>query len=430
VRLHARIAIVALSSLAAGAFPACSRSASHSERANVILIVIDGLRADHLTPYGYSRNTSPFLDELASRSVLFENAISQSSWTKTSVASLLTSLYPDAHGVRTPTDVLPASARLLPEVLQEHGYRTCGIHGNPWLEERFGFDQGFDDFRFTHWNKDTFDAEELNEQALRCLEENSDRPFFLYLHYMDAHTPWRPPAEFDDFGPAHVDKYDGSIRYLDSRLGDLHDQLRERGLLDDTWILVTADHGEEFGERGNKIGHGLTLYREVLHVPLVIHRGHRQQAAPGRRVRRQVRLIDVAPTILDLVGLPIPDPMEGVSLAANVVDAYPGPVEDLEAFSQVGRHGAARDRDLIAVTTSEFKYILDFEGGAEELYELSGDPAETRNLAAQNPALLKYYKDKVLSFRSVQLGKRIEAVPGAEIDGELQEQLRALGYIP
>ena len=193
MRLHARIAIVALSSLAAAAFSACSRSTPHAERGNVILIVIDGLRADHLTPYGYSRNTSPFLDELASRSVLFENAISQSSWTKTSVASLLTSLYPDAHGVRSPTDVLPASARILPEVLQEHGYRTFAIHGNPWLEERFGFDQGFDDFRFTHWNKETFDAEKLNDQALRWLEENSGPPFFLYLHYMDVHTPWKPP---------------------------------------------------------------------------------------------------------------------------------------------------------------------------------------------------------------------------------------------
>ncbi len=167
----------------------------------------------------------------------------------------------------------------------------------------------------------------------------------------------------------------------------------------------------------------------MLQVPLVIYQGRQDNAASGRRVRRQVRLIDVAPTILDLVGLPIPDPMEGVSLAANVVDAEGGPVEDLEAFSQVGRNGAARDRDLIAVTTSEFKYILDFEGGAEELYELRVDPAETRNLAAQNPTLLKDFKDKVLSFRAAQIGKRIEAVPGAEIDEELEEQLRALGYI-
>jgi arylsulfatase A-like enzyme len=176
----------------------------------VILIVIDGLRADHLTPFGYSRDTSPFLDEMAASGVLFENTISQSSGTKTSVASLLTSLYPEAHGVRGVKDVLPDSIRLLPEVLRDHGYRTFAIHGNPWLEERFGFNQGFDEFRFTHWYKDTFDAQMVNEQALQWVDEKQTPPFFLYLHYMDVHSPWKPPGDFDRFGPEAVDQYDGS----------------------------------------------------------------------------------------------------------------------------------------------------------------------------------------------------------------------------
>ena len=419
--------------LCLAAIGACDGAPRRGERANVILIVIDGLRADHLTPFGYSRDTSPFLDEMAASGVLFENTISQSSGTKTSVASLLTSLYPEAHGVRGVKDVLPDSIRLLPEVLRDHGYRTFAIHGNPWLEERFGFNQGFDEFRFTHWYKDTFDAQMVNEQALQWVDEKQTPPFFLYLHYMDVHSPWKPPGDFDRFGPEAVDQYDGSILYLDSRLKALYGELTKRGLDENTWIIVTADHGEEFGEHGNyKVGHGLTLYREVLRVPLIFHHGHHGhhgQAPAGKRVSRQVRLIDVAPTILELVGIPIPEHLEGVSLRANVVDADEISGEDLEAFSQVGRNGVALDRDLIAVTTREFKYILDFESGTEELYDLTADLGETRNVAGVNPALTKEFKEKALRFRRIETAKRIDVAPGAEIDEELRKQLRALGYL-
>ena len=393
----------------------------------MILIVIDGLRADHLTPFGYSRDTSPFLDELAVRGVLFESTVSQSSGTKTSVASLLTSLYPEAHGVRGVKEVLPDSIQVLPEALKDHGYRTFAIHGNPWLEERFGFNQGFDQFLFTHWYKDTFDAQKVNDQALQWLDKNAAQPSFLYLHYMDVHSPWKPPGDFDRFGPEEVDKYDGSILYLDSRLKELYGELRKRGLDENTWIIVTSDHGEEFGEHGNyNVGHGLTLYREVLRVPLIFH--HRDAAA-GKRVSRQVRLIDVAPTILDLLGIPIPEDMEGVSLRANVVDADEISGDDLEAFSQVGLNGVARDRDLIAVTTREFKYILDFESGTEELYDLTDDPGETRNVAGANHGVARGLKEKALRFRRIETAKRIGVVPGAEIDDDLREQLQSLGYL-
>ena len=416
--------------LCLAAISACDGAPRRGERANVILIVIDGLRADHLTPFGYSRDTSPFLDEMAATGVLFENTISQSSGTKTSVASLLTSLYPEAHGVRGVNYVLPDSIQLLPEVLRDHGYRTFAIHGNPWLEERFGFNQGFDEFRFTHWYKDTFDAQMVNEQALQWVDEKQTPPFLLYLHYMDAHSPWKPPGDFDRFGPEAVDQYDGSILYLDSRLKALYGELTKRGLDESTWIIVTADHGEEFGEHGNyKVGHGLTLYREVLRVPLIFHQRHHGQAPAGKRVSRQVRLIDVAPTILELVGIPIPEHLEGVSLRANVVDADEISGEDLEAFSQVGRNGVALDGDLIAVTTKEFKYILDFESGTEELYDLTADLGETRNVAGVNPALTREFKEKALRFRRIETAKRIDVAPGAEIDEELRKQLRALGYL-
>jgi len=137
----------------------------------------------------------------------------------------------------------------------------------------------------------------------------------------------------------------------------------------------------------------------------------------------------VAPTILELVGIPIPEHLEGVSLRANVVDADEISGEDLEAFSQVGRNGVALDRDLIAVTTREFKYILDFESGTEELYDLTADLGETRNVAGVNLALTREFKEKALRFRRIETAKRIDVAPGAEIDEELRKQLRALGYL-
>ncbi len=395
---------------------------------NVILIVVDGMRADHLTHAGYARNASPFLAKLAAESVWFENTISQSSWTKTSVASLLTSLYPEAHGVRSTKDVLPKSIQTLPEALKGSGYETFALHGNPWLEERFGFNQGFDRFSFTHWYKETFDAEGVNERVLHWLDgRKSERPYFLYLHYMDVHSPWRPPREFDRFGPEPVDKYDGAILYLDSRLKRLYDELESRGLLANSWIVVTSDHGEEFGEHGNhKVGHGITLYGEVLSVPLIFH----ERKGPSRGpVNRQVRLIDVAPTILDLLQMPIPEEMEGVSLKAEITGAANRWQEDLEAFSQLGPGRRAPTRDLIAFTTPSLKYILDFESGVEELYDLVSDPGETRNLAVANRAMLLELREKASRFRITQRARRAVAVSQSEIDEELEEQLRALGYL-
>ncbi len=420
---HASLALAGLAFLAA-----VDGSARRSRPPNVVLIVVDGLRPDHLTHAGYARNTSPFLARLAAESVWFENAISQSSWTKTSVASLLTSLYPEAHGVRGTKDVVPDSIDTLPETLEGFGYETYALHGNPWLEERFGFNQGFDRFSFTDWYKETFDAQGMNNRVFQWLDERSaDKPFFAYLHYMDVHSPWRPPAEFDRFGPEPVDKYDSSILYLDSRLEALFRELGSRGLAANTWLVVTADHGEEFGEHGNyKVGHGVTLYGEVLRVPLLFHH---PRGSARKRVDRQVRLIDVAPTILDLLEIPVPEEMEGVSIRAEIVGSGDRPLDDLDAVSQLGLDRRSTRLDLIAFTTPRHKYVLDFQSGSEELYHLTSDPGETRNVAEAAGALLREFRAKAWRFRKIQSAKRAGTVSEGEIDRDLEQQLRALGYV-
>ena len=199
-------------------------------------------------------------------------------------------------------------------------------------------------------------------------------------------------------------------------------------MADNTWVIITADHGEEFMEHGNeRWGHGVTLYQEVLKVPLIFH--HPSEAVSGKRVHQQVRLIDVAPTILDLLRIPIPDDMDGVSLAHDVVETAEVERQDLMAFSQVGLNDAAPDKNLIAATTPEHKYILDLVSGDEELYDLNLDPGETRNVATSHPDVARKFREEVLRFRRIQMAKRSTIVEGVEIDDELREQLRSLGYL-
>jgi arylsulfatase A-like enzyme len=334
-------------------------------------------------------------------------------------------LYPEAHGVRGTKDVLSDSLETLPELLKSQGYETFALHGNPWLEKRFGFRQGFDRFLFTHWYEDGLDALTVNERALAWLDRKRRRPFFLYLHYMDVHSPWRPPPPFDRFGSGAREKYDGAILYLDAGLNELYAALKARDLTRNTWIVITADHGEEFGEHGNyKRGHGVTLYQEVLRVPLLFHR---PDFASGRRVSRQVRLIDVAPTILELLKVPVPEGMDGQSLGGDILGG--ASKEDLEAVSQVSVDDRGPRKDLLAMTTPSLKYVVDFISGAEELYDLKADPGELRNLAATDPVAAKEFRERAQQFRRIQAAKRMGIVPEAELDEELREQLRSLGYL-
>lgn len=392
------------------------------KRPNVILIVVDALRPDHLSSNAYSRPTSPFIDWLSRQGVSFENTISQSTWTKTSIPSLLASIYPEAHGVRGVRDVLPNEVILISEVLKDRGYQTCCVQSNAWLKKKFGFDQGYDKFIYDFLQ----DAAKINARTLEWLDAEEKRPFFLYLHYMDVHNPYIPPAKFDIFGPDRVDKYDGTILHIDTRIKQLFYELEKRGLAKNTWIVITADHGDEFEEHGG-IAHSRTLYNEVLKVPLVFfHSGLMKKA---KIVKRQVRLIDVAPTLLDLARIPKPESMEGISLKRDVIWPFDFQRRDMESYSQVGLNDWAPHKDLIAYTTPISKYIYDFRKHTEELYSLRTDPKEQINLAASRPDLTKTFREIVTRFREVQRKKRKAIIEKAEIDDELREQLKSLGYL-
>jgi len=304
---------------------------------NVLLICIDTLRADHLGCYGAERDTSPNLDRLAARSIRFVDASATACWTKPSVPSFLTGTYPLQHGVYqgsardeggASSDVLPASAWTLAEAFSAAGYQTAAFVKNAQLRAGLGFEQGFD-----LYVDEAGDAREIRWQASDWLAERDPaRPFFLYLHLLDAHWPydipteaarrWASPGGVDFFrgdgarelrdainggeleltGEQRADLvalYDGAIRYVDGELGRLFAWLEREGVADDTLISVLSDHGEEFLEHG-KIGHGHGLFENLLRVPWLLHVPGR----PAQEVAGSVSLVDVFPTLLAAAGLP------------------------------------------------------------------------------------------------------------------------------
>ncbi len=330
--------------------PACG-SAGGEKRPDVILICLDTVRADRLGCYGYRANeTTPRLDALANESTLFVDASASACWTKPSVPSFLTGTYPLEHGVYEGSahdeggersDVLPEAATTLAEMFRDAGWSTAAFVRNAQLRRGLGFEQGFELYQ-----DEAGDAREIRWRAQDWLDARAgNRPFFLYLHFLDAHWPWPVPEEYATrFAPAEaiapfrgkgsrplrdavnagervlgqVEReamgalYDGSLRYIDDQLSELFAWLERRGRWRDTVVCVIADHGEEFGEHG-KLGHGHGLYEGLLRVPWIL----RVPGRPARRVEAPVSLIDLFPTLLSAAGLAPPGPVEGIDRLAQ-----------------------------------------------------------------------------------------------------------------
>jgi arylsulfatase A-like enzyme len=429
---------------------------------NLIFILIDTLRPDHLGCYGYGRPTSATLDALSAESVLFEEAVSASSWTRSSIATLFTSTLPSTNGVMRADAVLRRNRLTLPELLREAGYRTVGFNANVTISDKFGFDQGFDLFETAGRER----AETITNLALEWIEENSEkRPFFLYLHYLDPHAPFDAPSPFggmfeefyegtvgdryypdlmvgdtmkrqlDESDVTHLrDLYDGEIRYLDSHLHRLVNELKRLGLTDTSWIIVASDHGEEFLEHG-RLGHNTTLYDEVLRVPLLIHLPGAKYG--GRRIAAQVGLIDLAPTLLEVAAVNVPQRMRGQSLRNWLETGEDLPHPNRPIRSELGYSLSRPERTPIlwqSARTPEAKAILtfDLERGVfrEEVFDLLRDPLETTPLAP-GPRLdsLLVRLEGAMPERGALATRVLQSGPGREIDPETRRQLRALGYL-
>ena len=437
--------------------------ASEQRPPNLLLVVLDTLRADRLGAYGSTRGLTPFLDELAGRGIVFENAYATSSWTSPSIASLFTSRHPIQHGIVGFESVLGEGEATLAESLHALGFTNGGFSANFRITEKLGYGQGFDVWRAYLESTDERDhgpkvpARFVRKQALAWLESvwhrESPRPVFLYVHLMEPHSPYDPPEpvrqrlvpgasraeidaanallvglRFSDLSDEQVALlaalYDAEVATLDAELRTLFAALNKNGFLEHSIVAVAADHGEEFREHGMLL-HGVTLFEAGVRVPLLLL-GPGLEA--GRRLSQPVSLLDVAPTLLDLLGARVQERFEGHSLLPQLR----------------GSQGAAGSGDILFELAPKFdvqdirshsrglvrgarKLLVDPQG-RPRVFDLAHDPGE---LAASGSADEVRELVAALERARDELASRAGApVPAASLDARTRENLRALGYLP
>lgn len=410
---------------------------------NVLFVLIDTLRADRLGAYGYARDTSPRLDQLAATGVRFSRHLAQSSWTKCSMASLWTGLYPLRNGVTRYNDVLPDEAVLAAEILQDAGFQTVGLYRNGWVAPTFGFGQGFSVYSRPATRR--MDAsirrenptislkgtdEDAVASALEYLRIRGDDRWFLYLHLMDVHE-YLYDAESALFGGTYSDIYDNSIRWVDGAIEALLAGLEDQGHAANTLVVIASDHGEAFRERGIE-GHARAVFRESTEVPLLF--SFPFQLDPGIQVSARTRNVDIWPTLLDLLGLEMPGDLDGRSLRPEILASArntPLSHEPVTGVAHLDQNWGRTDigpRPTVAVAEGPLRYVRSERGPrrAEALFDSEQDPPELDNIADAHPEAvvrLRALADTYLTTSPVW-----GPTPKREI-GELElNQLRALGY--
>ncbi|MBN2475881.1 MAG: sulfatase-like hydrolase/transferase, partial [Pirellulales bacterium] len=392
---------------------------------NVLLVSIDTCRADHLSCYGYKRPTTPNVDAVAHDGAMFKTAISPVPLTTPAHSSMLTGVYPPTHGVRLNTyDRLADSNVTLAEILREAGYQTAAFVGAFPLDSRFGLNQGFDTFdgRFAEdENKVIFShraGEKVNRPALAWLDDHATRPFFLFLHYFDPHLPYEPHPPHTS--PYADDPYAGEIAYVDHCIGRVLDRLRVLGAYDNTLVIITADHGESLGEHG-EADHGFFVYQCTLHVPLVIRMPHYRK---GVQVEGNVSLVDIVPTVLDLLGLKAHGKVEGMSLRA-ALEGGPVPDGQRAIYGESLYAGTFGCSPLHSIIEGPWKYIL---APRAELYDLTEDPGERANVVGKQPHVAQRLRGRLEAMLEKLETAALQRGPST-VDPETVERLESLGYL-
>jgi arylsulfatase A-like enzyme len=483
----------------AGPVPIASRDEGLPPRPNVLLYVVDTLRADHLGCYGYDKPTSPEIDAFAKDAVRFTDCIAPSSWTKPSMASVLTGMYPSTHQCVQQREVLVPEAETLAEVLRAAGWRTAAFSDNPFISPEFGFAQGFDRFEgvqpsviangtllgkalfmtrlvslvgrpFGVGNAAGIGVRARQEELLRFVDSATDEPWFAYLHAMEPHLPYDPPEDdavqfgfpegqdyekppgyggilpFDVAAkPAAglteklIGQYDGEIRDLSRAFGELRAALEQRGQWDTTIVVLLSDHGEEFRERGGWT-HGHSLYRELVHVPLIVRlpdsMGEHAKQGHGRRVQGYATLLDVLPTVVDACGVEFrpeePRRIAGWSLTETLAGSDKAkPFPAVRAGRAILGEVTMGPVSLRSILDGRWQLIQAAKplASAEELYDASSDPGQLRpkeeGAAPTERTRLRERLAKAFdALDQVSLSRRER-----EIDGETQQLLEEIGYV-
>lgn len=455
------VVIVAVVAIAVAAAALLFREKSDAARPNIVLILVDTLRRDHVGAYGYTRATTPTIDTLAGN-VMFADAYSNSNWTKPSVASLLTGLYVSQHGVthvltslegQPPmTQKLPDEVTTLAEALKAKGYATVAVVDNVHISAKLGFSQGFD-----VWDENNHAATVVTNDVLYRLEQVKG-PFFLYVHYFDAHAPYNSTRLFDSRARVQPDRmsteevskdqrwstytygvdrglvglspiererlvelYDGNVRSVDTGIARIIETLRNKRFFANSWIIVTADHGENFYEN-RRLTHPHDCFANPqVRVPLVMKMPD-ALAVKDRTIADQVELVDIAPTILSYVGATVPAGMVGLDLLPAIIDRQPLAARAVPAESESGKMLLAEGDKYVVVPTKagDFRFV----------YDERRDPLEEHNLSGSDPQLVAKLKSQYDELADAARRKQtVKAASGVALSKEEVERMRALGYI-
>jgi len=465
-----------------------------TRRPNILLIIMDAARADHLSCYGYPLPTTPHLVRLAEEGIRYTNTISTGGWTVPTHASLFTGTFPCFHGAWDGHPILNEDIPTLPEILRGYGYQTVGFTNIGWLNDKTGLIRGFDTFVPVYRSYEGRSIPTMARLALAKMawllngrmlggatatnryvknwlaRREPERPFFMFINYSEAHAPYQPPRSFarrfleplglgyaearqvnqDPLkhitGTASMDKkdfdvlralYDAEIAYLDTRLGELFNYLRQRDLLEQTLVIVSADHGENLGDHGF-MSHKWCLYDTLVRVPLIIR--YPPCFPPGMTVNDQVQLVDILPTLMDVLNVRESETrsqLQGFSLLPHQVAHRPRTFAVSERYGRSWKHTFRRfpdfdytrfERDLKAIRTMQFKYIWSSNGKCE-LYNIATDPAESKNLADALPEKAQSLHNCLFDFiESIKrTGETTEQ--DIEMDRDLENHLRGLGYL-
>jgi arylsulfatase A-like enzyme/Flp pilus assembly protein TadD len=415
--------------------------AAQAEAPNIIFITVDTTRADRMGFLGCKKGLTPNLDTLARQGIVFEHAYSQAPLTPVSHATIFTGTYPQFHTVTDFGHPLPALLPYVPEILHEGGYHTAAFIGSLILDPKAnmapGFDRGFDFFDAGFHpkrgsNESRYDSIERRAgdvvgHAIRWIDTNKNRqsPFFIWIHLYDPHAPYDPPAPFDQ---RFSDPYDGEIAYADSALGKLFAYLRQRGLYDRALITMMSDHGESLGAHGESM-HGIFLYDETIRVPLLFKLPGELLA--GRRVPGRVRLVDVAPTVLSMLSVPLPPTFQGESLIpmmkAPSLKSGQKPAADLPAYAETDYpHRAFGWSSIRSLRTGKYLFV---RAPRRELYDESQDSGAEHNLATASPAVTGTLQAQLDQFRDRTSSYHEKKPEEPATSSEQSQNLSALGYV-
>jgi arylsulfatase A-like enzyme len=401
-------------------------TASPKEVRHIVLISIDTCRADHLSCYGYRRETTPNIDAVASEAVLFNHALTPVALTLPAHASMLTGTIPPYHGVHNNMGYrLGESNVTISESLRREGYRTGAIISSFVLDGQFGLDQGFDSYNdeFVEPIESFYHNERRGDEAsgFACewLEEHRDEPFFLFLHYYDPHHAYDPPEPFSTLFKDNL--YAGEIAYTDYCIGRVIRKLKELNLYNSTMLIIIGDHGESFGEH-LEYQHGYFIYQSTIHVPLIM----KVPGGPkGKRVDETAGLVDIVPTICSVVGITPPSDLRGRDLSGFLKRKVSIEKDERYIFCEALLPTQYGCSPLLGVVRDRWKYI---QSPREELYELSKDPYENENLAEKQPKRVRLMREHLKLIIQEQL-RGNESDDEFVLDEESKKRLESLGYV-